>query len=263
MVTGAAGFIASHVANALLERGDEVIVVDEVNDYYDVKIKEGNLKLLSQTAQEMAEKHSDGSKKAEDLLTIYRVDINDQTKMKEIYAKHNPKWVCHLAARAGVRPSIQDPLLYVRANVLGTTNMLEYSRQNDVVNTVVASSSSVYGESQSTYFSEAEIVDRPVSPYAATKRSVEIMSYTYNHMYNMNVTNLRFFTVYGPRGRPDMAPYKFISRVTKGEQIEKYGDGSTSRDYTYVDDIVNGVLRPLIGRTRIRFSIWSKGRGRS
>jgi len=263
LVTGAAGFIASHVANALLERGDEVIVVDEVNDYYDVKIKEGNLKLLSQTAQEMAEKHSDGSKKAEDLLTIYRVDINDQTKMKEIYAKHNPKWVCHLVARAGVHPSIQDPLLYVRANVLGTTNMLEYSRQNDVVNTVVASSSSVYGESQSTYFSKAEIVDRPVSPYAATKRSVEIMAYTYNHMYNMNVTNLRFFTVYGPRGRPDMAPYKFISRITKGEQIEKYGDGSTSRDYTYVDDIVNGVLRPLIGRTRIRFSIWSKGRGRS
>ena len=196
LVTGAAGFIASHVADFLLKRGDEVIVVDEVNDYYDVRIKEGNLNLLRKTADEMAEK--DGNKKGKDILSIYRGDINNQTLMMNIFETHKPQWICHLAARAGVRPSIQDPLLYVKANVQGTTNMLEYSRQFNVTNVVVASSSSVYGESESTYFSEGEIVDEPVSPYAATKRSGEIMSYTYHKMYHIPITNLRFFTVYGP-----------------------------------------------------------------
>ncbi|KAL9187060.1 hypothetical protein ACHAXT_010780 [Thalassiosira profunda] len=242
LVTGAGGFIGSHTALLLLGRGDEVVVVDEMNDYYDVRVKEGNLELLRQKAAEMASKNG---KKAEDLLAIYKGDINDQTLMREIFETHRPQWICHLAARAGVRPSIQDPLLYVRANVRGTTNMLEYSREFNATNVVVASSSSVYGESESTYFSEAENVDRPVSPYAATKRSGELISYTYHHLYGLKVTNLRFFTVYGPRGRPDMAPYKFISRVTKGEQIDQYGDGSTSRDYTYVEDIVDGVVRAI------------------
>eukprot|EP00584_Thalassiosira_punctigera_P021911 CAMPEP_0172574058 /NCGR_PEP_ID=MMETSP1067-20121228/136508_1 /TAXON_ID=265564 ORGANISM="Thalassiosira punctigera, Strain Tpunct2005C2" /NCGR_SAMPLE_ID=MMETSP1067 /ASSEMBLY_ACC=CAM_ASM_000444 /LENGTH=417 /DNA_ID=CAMNT_0013366681 /DNA_START=90 /DNA_END=1343 /DNA_ORIENTATION=+ len=242
LVTGAAGFIGSHTALRLLHRGDSVVVVDEMNDYYDVGIKEGNLELLRQKAAEMAKKNG---KKAEDLLTIYKGDINDQEMMKKVYEKHHPQWVCHLAARAGVRPSIQDPLLYVRANVQGTTNMLEYSRQYNVINTVVASSSSVYGESGSTYFSEAEHVDQPVSPYAQTKRSGELISYTYHKLYGMKITNLRFFTVYGPRGRPDMAPYKFIARVTRGEEIEQYGDGTTSRDYTYIDDIVDGVVRAI------------------
>ncbi|KAL7533435.1 hypothetical protein ACHAXR_009643 [Thalassiosira sp. AJA248-18] len=248
LVTGAAGFIGSHVASFLLERGDEVIVVDEVNDYYDVRIKEGNLNLLREKAKEMTQKQNKGGGVGggeNDILTIYRGDINNQTLMKGIFEDHKPQWVCHLAARAGVRPSIQQPLLYVRANVEGTANMLEYSRQYNVTNVVLASSSSVYGESESTYFSEAEIVDEPVSPYAATKRSGEVISYTYNKLYGLNVTLLRFFTVYGPRGRPDMAPYKFISRVSRGEVIEKYGDGSTSRDYTYVEDIVDGVVRAV------------------
>lgn len=178
-------------------------------------------------------------------MTIYQADINDQELMHKIFQTHKPQWVCHLAARAGVRPSIQDPLLYVRANVQGTTSMLEYSRIYKVVNIVVASSSSVYGESESTFFSEAEHVDEPVSPYAQTKRSGELISYTYHKLYDMKITNLRFFTVYGPRGRPDMAPYKFISRVTTGAQIEQYGDGTTSRDYTYIDDIVDGVVRAI------------------
>eukprot|EP00571_Detonula_confervacea_P016241 CAMPEP_0172298118 /NCGR_PEP_ID=MMETSP1058-20130122/907_1 /TAXON_ID=83371 /ORGANISM="Detonula confervacea, Strain CCMP 353" /LENGTH=423 /DNA_ID=CAMNT_0013007359 /DNA_START=121 /DNA_END=1389 /DNA_ORIENTATION=- len=242
LVTGAAGFIGSHVAYALLERGDEVIVVDEINDYYDVRIKEDNLALLREKAKEMAQKVD---KKGEDILTIYRGDINNQTLMKSVFEQHKPGWICHLAARAGVRPSIKNPLIYVRANVQGTTSMLEYSRQYNVTNVVVASSSSIYGESKSTYFSEAESVNEPVSPYAATKRSGELISYTYHKLYDLKITNLRFFTVYGPRGRPDMAPYKFISRVTRGEVIEQFGDGTTSRDYTYIEDIVNGVVRAI------------------
>jgi len=181
----------------------------------------------------------------DDLLSIYVGDVNNATLMTDVFERHRPGWVCHLAARAGVRPSIDDPLLYVRANVAGTTNMLEYSRLHSVRNVVVASSSSVYGESGSTYFSEAEDVDYPVSPYAATKRSGELISRTYHRLYDLNITNLRFFTVYGPRGRPDMAPYKFIRRISEGERIDRYGDGSTSRDYTYVDDIVDGVVRAI------------------
>ncbi|KAL7548864.1 hypothetical protein ACHAWF_012126 [Thalassiosira exigua] len=242
LVTGAAGFIGSHVADKLLERGDDVIVVDEVNDYYDVRVKEGNLNLLREKAKQMS---ASRDKAADEILAIYRGDINDQALMKGIFEKHKPKWVCHLAARAGVRPSIQDPLLYVRANVQGTTNMLEYSREYHPINVVVASSSSVYGESESTFFSEAENVNEPVSPYAATKRSGELISYTYHKLYDINITNLRFFTVYGPRGRPDMAPYKFISRVATSSPIEQYGDGTTSRDYTYIDDIVDGVVRAI------------------
>ena len=242
LVTGAAGFIGSHVSLALLERGDSVVVVDELNDYYDVDVKRGNLALLRDKAREMSERNG-GS--PEDLLSVYVGDVNNATLMTGVFGRHRPGWVCHLAARAGVRPSIVDPLLYVRANVAGTTNMLEYSRVHSVRNVVVASSSSVYGESGSTYFSEAEDVDYPVSPYAATKRSGELISRTYHRLYGLNVTNLRFFTVYGPRGRPDMAPYKFIRRISEGERIDRYGDGSTSRDYTYVDDIVDGVVRAI------------------
>jgi UDP-glucuronate 4-epimerase len=237
LVTGGAGFIGSHVAYALLDRGDSVIVVDEMNDYYDVRIKESNLDLLQEKADTMKEKGV--------TLAIYRGDINNQTLMEEVFQVEQPQWICHLAARAGVRPSIQDPLLYVQANVQGTTNMLEYSRKFKVRNMVMASSSSVYGESQSKFFSEAEDVNEPVSPYAATKRSGELISYTYHDLYDLYVTNLRFFTVYGPRCRPDMAPYKFISSVASGKTIEQYGDGSTSRDYTYIDDIVDGVVRAI------------------
>jgi UDP-glucuronate 4-epimerase len=242
LLTGAAGFIGSHVAEALLERGDVVIVVDEMNDYYDVRIKEGNLNLLREKAKKMAQR---ANKMADDVLKIYVGDINNGTMMRSIFDKHKPQWICHLAARAGVRPSIDDPLLYAKANILGTMSMLEYSREYNVTNVVISSSSSVYGESESTYFSEAEDVNKPVSPYAATKRSGELLSFTYHKLYDLKITNLRFFTVYGPRGRPDMAPCKFISQVIRGDVIEQYGDGMTSRDYTYIEDIVDGVIRAI------------------
>ncbi|GKY96774.1 hypothetical protein MPSEU_000636800 [Mayamaea pseudoterrestris] len=232
LVTGGAGFIGSHVADYLLARGDDVIILDEMNDYYDVRIKEGNLRLLK-------------SKYGSERLKIYKGDICDEDLVSRIFETEQPKWVCHMAARAGVRPSIQDPFVYIHSNIKGTTLLMEQSVKHGVENFVFASSSSVYGGSKSTYFSEDEVVDNPVSPYAATKKACELLAYTYHHLYNLNVSALRFFTVYGPRGRPDMAPFKFIDRISRGVEIQQFGDGSSSRDYTYISDIVDGIVRSL------------------
>jgi len=201
LVTGGAGFIGSNVAEALLARGDDVVIVDEMNDYYDVKIKETNLRLLREAYPQA------------NRLSIYKGDICDEELMTNIFEKEQPKWVCHMAARAGVRPSIQDPFIYIHSNIKGTTQLMELSHRFGVENFVFASSSSVYGGSTSCYFSEDENVDNPVSPYAASKKACELLAYTYHHLYQLNVSGLRFFTVYGPRGRPDMAPFKFIDRV--------------------------------------------------
>jgi UDP-glucuronate 4-epimerase len=232
LVTGGAGFIGSHVADLLLRRGDDVVIVDEVNDYYDTQIKETNLRLLTQAY-------------GPDRVKVYRGDICDEALMTTIFETERPEWVCHMAARAGVRPSINDPYVYIHSNIKGTTHLMELSARYGVRNFVFASSSSVYGGSKSTYFSEDEVVDNPVSPYAATKKACELLAYTYHHLYNLNVSALRFFTVYGPRGRPDMAPFKFIDRVSRGLEIQQFGDGSSSRDYTYISDIADGVVRSL------------------
>ena len=232
LVTGGAGFIGSHVAAYLLERGDDVVIVDEINDYYDVNIKMQNLHLLKQQY---------GS----DRLKIFKGDICDVQLMTSIFEEEQAQWVCHMAARAGVRPSIQDPYVYIHSNIEGTTRLMELSAKYGIQNFVFASSSSVYGGSKSTLFSEEEVVDNPVSPYAASKKACELLAYTYHHLYKLNVSALRFFTVYGPRGRPDMAPFKFIDRVSRGQTIQQFGDGSSSRDYTYIDDIVNGVVRAI------------------
>ena len=232
LVTGGAGFIGSHVAAFLLERGDDVVVLDEVNEYYDVNIKYENLRLLREQY-------------GPDRLKIYQGDICDVNLVTSIFENDRPEWVCHLAARAGVRPSIEDPYVYIHSNVEGTTRLLELSAKYGVKNFVFASSSSVYGGSKSSFFSEEEVVDNPVSPYAASKKACELLGYTYHHLTGLNVTGLRFFTVYGPRGRPDMAPFKFIDRVSRGAELQQFGDGSSSRDYTYIDDIVNGVVRSI------------------
>jgi UDP-glucuronate 4-epimerase len=233
LVTGGAGFIGSSVAEYLLARGDDVVIVDEVNDYYDVRIKNSNLSLLRS-------KYPDAKR-----LKIYRGDICDENLMSRIFEEDQPEWVCHMAARAGVRPSIQDPYVYIHSNIKGTTQLMELSAKHGVKNFVFASSSSVYGGSKSTFFSEDEVVDNPVSPYAASKKACELLAYTYHHLYNLNISALRFFTVYGPRGRPDMAPFKFIDRISRGVEIQQFGDGSSSRDYTYIDDIVDGVVRAI------------------
>lgn len=228
LVSGGAGFIGSHTAEALLERGDVVVVVDELNDYYDVRVKRSNLARL-------AARYSSR-------FTAVIGNICDRELMAATFAEHGVTHVCHLAARAGVRPSIDDPFVYVNSNVLGTVTLLEIAAKAGVDNFVYASSSSVYGGSHKESFSEDDAVDSPVSPYAATKKACELMAATYHNLYALNCTGLRFFTVYGPRGRPDMAPFKFIHRVMNGVTIDQYGDGSSSRDYTYIDDIVAGTL---------------------
>jgi UDP-glucuronate 4-epimerase len=233
LVTGGAGFIGSNVAEQLLSRGDHVVIVDEMNDYYDVRIKENNLARLADLAP------------TPESLRIYRGDICDEEFMLDLFERERPEWICHMAARAGVRPSIQDPFVYIHSNIRGTTHLMELAHKFGVKNFVFASSSSVYGGSKNTFFSEEENVDNPVSPYAASKKACELLAYTYHHLYNLNVTGLRFFTVYGPRGRPDMAPFKFIDRVARGMELQQFGDGSSSRDYTYIGDIVDGILRAI------------------
>jgi len=247
LVTGGAGFIGSHVAEYLLARGDDVVIIDEINNYYDVSIKESNLKLLKDTYPEKGR------------VSIYRGDICDRKLLESIFDKENIKWVCHMAARAGVRPSIKDPFVYIHSNITATTHLMELSHKHGIENFVFASSSSVYGGSKSTFFSEDEVVDHPVSPYAASKKTCELLAYTYHHLYKLNVTGLRFFTVYGPRGRPDMAPFKFTDRIYRGVEMQQFGDGSSSRDYTYISDIVDGVVRSI--DRRYNYQIFNLGKG--
>mmetsp|Transcript_40301 Transcript_40301/g.97312 ORF Transcript_40301/g.97312 Transcript_40301/m.97312 type:complete len:413 (+) Transcript_40301:283-1521(+) len=251
LVTGGAGFIGSNVAEFLLARGDDVVVVDEMNDYYDVDIKQSNLDHLRSLYPDEAR------------LSIYKGDICDEKFMLDLFEKERPKWVCHMAARAGVRPSIQDPYIYIHSNIKGTTHLMELAHRFGVENFVFASSSSVYGGSKSSFFSESENVDNPVSPYAASKKACELLAYTYHHLYNLNISALRFFTVYGPRGRPDMAPFKFIDRISRGVEIQQFGDGSSSRDYTYISDIVEGVVRAIDRRHKYEVFNLGKGSGTS
>ncbi|GMF45979.1 unnamed protein product [Phytophthora fragariaefolia] len=231
LVTGAAGFIGFHTAKALLARGDDVVVVDEMNDYYDVKLKQSNLDWLTQHYGER--------------VTVYVGDLSDQQLVRRVLKETSPAAMVHLAARAGVRPSIDNPLLYIHANVVATMVLLDACREFGIKKFVYASSSSVYGGSLKESFSEEDIVDFPVSPYAATKKSCELLAHTYHHLHGMDTIGLRFFTVYGPRGRPDMAPFKFMDRIARDVAIDQYGDGSSSRDYTFIDDIVQGVLLSL------------------
>ncbi len=232
VVTGGAGFIGSHVAAALLARGDTVIIIDNLNNYYDPKIKRYNLSCVEQKAQEGQ-------------LRFYKVDICDKHKLEDIFKQEQPTSICHLAAKAGVRASVNDPASYLTANILGTLNILEMAKQHNIQHLVIASSSSVYGKNSDVPFEESSSADRPCSPYAATKRAIELLAHVYHHLYDLSVTCLRFFTVYGPRGRPDMAPFKFLDAISQGKPITQYGSEQRMRDFTYIDDIVDGVIRAL------------------
>lgn len=229
LVTGTAGFIGSILALKLMERGDEVIGVDNVNDYYDVNLKLARLERV----------------KAFDAFTEVRGDIEDRDLMAKTFATHKPQRVVNLAAQAGVRYSLENPYAYIEANILGFLNVLENSRYNDVEHLVYASSSSVYGSHTNMPFSVHEPVDHPVSLYAATKKSNELMAHTYSHLFNIPTTGLRFFTVYGPWGRPDMALFLFTRNILAGKPIDVFNYGKHRRDFTFIDDIVEGVIRAL------------------
>lgn len=228
-ITGGAGFIGSTLADKLLEQENKVIVIDNFCDFYDNKIKEKNI-----------EKNINNEN-----YKIYRDDIRNKEKLSEIFDKNKIDCVIHLAAMAGVRPSIENPILYQDVNCLGTQNILEEMKKHNLKNLVMASSSSVYGNCKEVPFKEDMIVDYAISPYAATKKANEVMTHVYHKLSNMNVIMLRFFTVYGPKQRPDLAINKFTNLMLNNEEIPMFGDGTTSRDYTYIDDIVDGIIKSI------------------
>ena len=236
VVTGGAGFIGSHVTEALLKQGHKVIIIDHMNDFYDPAVKEKNLQEIKVWCKK------NGS---EGQLLFKKADIRDEVQLQAIFAGADIAAIIHLAAYAGVRPSIENPKLYYDVNVMGTLNVLEIARENGVKKVVFASSSSVYGNTKTVPFKESDFVDRPISPYAATKKSGELLCHTYHHLHQMDIACLRFFTVYGPRQRPDLAIHKFTKKISAGEKIPFFGDGSTKRDYTYIQDIVDGVTKAL------------------
>ena len=226
LVTGGAGFIGSHLCERLLARGENVTALDNFNTYYDSEIKRKNI----------------ASAQKSDNYQLFKADIRDVEKLRQIFQKHNFDVVVHLAARAGVRPSLVDPLLYQDVNIHGTMNLLELTKEFKIPKFVFASSSSVYGSNKKVPFSESDNVDFPVSPYAATKKAGELIGYTYHHLYGFSFVGIRFFTVYGPRQRPDMAIHKFTRLIDEGKEIPVFGDGQSRRDYTFVDDIVDGIM---------------------
>jgi UDP-glucuronate 4-epimerase len=229
LVTGAAGFIGMHVCSALLKRGDTVIGVDNLSDYYDVSLKEARLRELGQYPQ----------------FDFVRADVADRISLERVFREAEPKRVVHLAAQAGVRYSLKNPQAYVQSNLVGFANILEACRASACEHLVYASSSSVYGGNQKLPFSEHDNVDHPVSLYAATKKSNELMAHTYSHLFGLPTTGLRFFTVYGPWGRPDMAMFLFTRAILEGRPIDIYNHGKMQRDFTYIDDVVEGVVRVL------------------
>jgi UDP-glucuronate 4-epimerase len=229
LVTGSAGFIGFHTAKKLLEGGNIVIGVDNFNNYYDPELKEARNTILEQFSN----------------FKLYRSDLSDESFVKQIFTENKIDQICHLAAQAGVRYSLENPQIYIKSNINTFLNILEAARNYKIKDLVYASSSSVYGSNQKVPFSETDNTDNPISLYAATKKADELMAHTYSHLFNINTTALRFFTVIGPYGRPDMAPILFASAISKEEEIKVFNFGKMKRDFTYINDIVNGILLAL------------------
>ncbi len=251
LVTGGSGFIGSHLVENLLKDGHYVINVDNFDDFYDYRIKIRNT--LDSTGINAPFTFGSRASDIENVITatasqnyrLYYQDIRDKEGLAEIFSGHRPDVIIHLAALAGVRPSIERPLDYEDVNIRGTMNLWELCKEFGIRKFVCASSSSVYGNNEKIPFSENDPVDRPISPYAATKRCGEILGHVYHHLYGIDVIHLRFFTVYGPRQRPDLAIHKFTELIAGNHEIPFYGDGTTSRDYTFIDDIIDGMVRAI------------------
>lgn len=229
LVTGAAGFIGMHTCQRLLARGDEVVGIDNLNDYYDVQLKQDRLAQLASFEK----------------FSFQKLDITDQSGVEALFAQHGFQRVIHLAAQPGVRYSLKNPQAYIQSNLVGYTNILEGCRHHKIEHLVFSSSSSVYGANTAIPFSVNQTVDHPVSLYAASKKAGELISHSYSHLFKLPITCLRFFTVYGPWGRPDMSPSLFAKAILEGKQIDVFNHGKMQRDFTYVDDIVEGVMRVL------------------
>lgn len=229
LVTGYAGFIGSHLTEKLLSEGYQVIGVDDYNDYYDPKIKRRNIESFKDNKN----------------VTLYEGDIRDKEKLEEVFSNHKIESIVHLAARAGVRPSLKEPFLYEEVNVLATLRLLDLAKNHGVKKFVFGSSSSVYGECKNIPFKETELDLKPISPYGVTKLTGERHCYTFHHLYKLPIVCLRFFTVYGPRQRPDLAIHKFTKLIDEGKEIPVFGDGSFKRDFTYVTEIVSGIMSSI------------------
>ena len=239
LVTGIGGFIGYHLAKNLINNNYKVIGIDNLNPYYDVNLKKNRLKELKIYLKD------DISKYSNDNLIFYKVDISNNTEIQKIFFENKIDAICHLAAQAGVRYSIKKPEAYIESNILGFQNVIEACRKYKIKNFSYASSSSVYGGNQNLPFSEKDRVDTPISLYAATKKSNELVAYTYSHLYGIQTTGLRFFTVYGPWGRPDMALFLFVKALLNNKPIDVYNNGKMLRDFTFIDDIVGGIIKVI------------------
>ncbi|GFD83403.1 NAD-dependent epimerase [Tenacibaculum sp. KUL118] len=245
LVTGAAGFIGFHLSQKLLELGHTVVGIDNINDYYDVNLKYARLKELGVERKSAEVYYKEITSSTSEKFKFIRLNLEDKKELFQLFTTESFDVVCNLAAQAGVRYSIENPNAYIQSNIVGFLNILESCRHHEIKHLVYASSSSVYGMNKKVPFSEEDIVDNPVSLYAATKKSNELMAHTYSYLYKIPTTGLRFFTVYGPWGRPDMAPILFADAISNDRPIKVFNNGDMERDFTYIDDIVEGVKRVI------------------
>lgn len=257
LVTGAAGFIGYHLCERLLKEGNTVIGIDNINGYYDINLKMSRLNELGiKTVYE--HKLAIGSK-YDDRFHFYKMNLEDQVQLPIIFSNYKFDVVCNLAAQAGVRYSLEEPMVYIESNIVGFVNLLECMRNHNVKKLVYASSSSVYGNSDNVPFSTNDIVDKPISLYAATKKCNELMAHTYSHLFNIQTIGLRFFTVYGPWGRPDMAMFLFTDAILNNKPLKVFNNGNLSRDFTYIDDIIEGVVATLFKNNNKSYALYNIG----